>query len=82
MNFKQCGFSKKIIDFFQKAKKENKKILLVGNKPLYEKYGEIIDSYDIVIRFNLAYYKLENGELDKEIYGSKTDIIMAHVVDY
>jgi len=66
----------KVIEKLKGLNSKNKKILLVGNRPFTEKIGKTIDSYDYVIRFNLNPYFINIGKLDKEYYGSKTDMIM------
>ena len=70
MNVKLQSFMKKSEQKFLKFI-ENKSIMVVGNSPieLGKNKGELIDSFDIVIRFN-------NFELKdfKEDYGSKTNI--------
>ncbi len=49
---------------------ENKKVAIVGNAPLTEEYGQVIDSYDIVIRFNTY----DTSPKYQPYYGSKTNI--------
>ena len=58
---------------------EGKKVALIGpsdyvNKELDDKLGELIDSYDIVVRLNNMIY-IEDKELDRKYYGTKYDII-------
>lgn len=65
----------KLITHLKNATKENKKILLIGNRSIDKELGETIDSYDIVMRFNFSPLMIERGELDKDIYGTKVDIV-------
>lgn len=78
-NNKINNLENKLISFLKKATKENKKILLIGNKPLDNDYGEIIDNYDIVIRFNLSYYNIKSNKISNKKYGSKTDILIINL---
>ncbi|EAL0605553.1 TPA: glycosyltransferase family 29 protein [Campylobacter jejuni] len=73
----QINLCKEIKDYFNQSEErflnyiKNKTICVVGNSPceLNKNRGHIIDSYDIVIRFNN--YKIKGFEKD---YGSKTNV--------
>lgn len=59
------------IKLFNNIKK--KKICLVGNRPLNNNYGKIIDLYDVVIRFNSGDL-LKINDISK--YGEKTTYLL------
>lgn len=47
---------KKFIEHLRNQAIAGNKIIVVGNKDLERDYGDIIDGYDIVIRFSLSNY--------------------------
>lgn len=51
----------------------NKRVVIVGGAPYLKNNGDIIDSYDTVIRVN-ASHSLTN-DITKKDYGSRTDIL-------
>lgn len=50
----------------------NKTVALVGSAPSLKEYGELIDSFDIVVRFNLGYPTIP------EKLGTKTDVLCSN----
>ena len=57
------------IDSFWETYCTNKSVAIVGNAPFSEKFGQIIDSADLVLRFNK--FQTKNYE---PLVGSKTDV--------
>lgn len=68
-------FRKLLKDLVIATKKKNKKILIIGNKPLDKSYANIIDNYDIVLRCSQSYYEIHNNENFRKKYGTKIDYL-------
>lgn len=73
---------------------QNKKIIVVGNRPLDKDFSKIVDSYDVVVRFNFSFignqdpksgqklsYLFINNGLTKHLLGRKYSKLREFVGD-